>query len=67
MILLCVNNQIAKVRAEGQRIEEETKRKEIQMKYIKGFNVNDVVDINQMLIGAIESKLDLLGQVQGED
>ena len=30
------------------------------MKYSRGTNVKDVVDMNEMLIGAIESKLHLL-------
>lgn len=53
-------DNILVVRAHAKKFEEIAKRKEMQLKYKQKTSVDDVLDINEMLIGAIESKLDLL-------
>ncbi|CAI2360253.1 unnamed protein product [Moneuplotes crassus] len=57
------NQQIAVARAHAKRSEEEVNRIEMQMKYSRGTNVKDVVSMNEILLGAIESKLNILDRM----
>jgi hypothetical protein len=51
--------KIEYIRAQAKMFEEQAHRKEVAMKYNRA-SVDDVVDANEMLLGAIDSKLEVL-------